>query len=74
MDLRTDQFRVHGHPEPAFLQRLDETLGQMQAVLMDEGCSVRSALLICREAREIAREEWRRVSCRWNPIRKPSSI
>ncbi|WP_198368155.1 hypothetical protein [Roseomonas sp. KE0001] len=46
----------------------------MQAVLMDEGCSVRSALLICREAREIAREEWRRVSCRWNPIRKPSSI
>jgi len=54
--------RMRGIPEPAFLQRLDETLGQMQAVLMDEGCSVRSALLICREAREIAREEWQRVS------------
>jgi len=54
--------RMRGGPEPAFLRRLDETLDQMRAVLIDEGCSVRSALLICRDAREIAREAWQRIS------------
>ncbi|MFC7556358.1 hypothetical protein ACFQU7_35225 [Pseudoroseomonas wenyumeiae] len=51
--------RMQGASMPCFLAYIDQTLGQLQALLLDEGLETTRASEICRTARQIAQEERR---------------
>ncbi|HWX46876.1 MAG TPA: hypothetical protein VNZ61_02320 [Roseomonas sp.] len=53
--------RLQASSEAEFQKQLDQRLEALWATLIDQGRSAPEAFLICREVRQVAREEWQRA-------------
>jgi hypothetical protein len=56
--------RLHGIPDRAFLPELDDILDHMREEMLAAGRQAPIALMICREIRQAARQEWARLTRR----------
>ncbi|MCG7360821.1 hypothetical protein MHZ93_06105 [Roseomonas sp. ACRSG] len=56
--------RLHGIPDRAFLPELDDILDHMREEMLAAGRQAPIALMICREIRQAARQEWVRLTGR----------